>query len=276
MMSQKSFYSVRNGLNKNLIGVTLEKIKEMFVKIYGELSNNGYFSEAFGYECVDLGDVCGTIIDPELDIMLKTRKDNLWPIYVNIPKYSEDDLFDVIEYLFTIVSKPLEGYRHDYAGCGMHWSVFSKEEGQQLFHQKVSHLLSIYSNPYEFSLSGDVLRKADKGFSTILEADIRTDDEKVRERVDLAISKYRLHGSTPDDRRQAVRELSDVLEYLRPSMKIHLNKKDESDLFNIINNFGVRHYNSLQQNDYDSLWLNWMFYVFLATIHVILRKSHKI
>jgi hypothetical protein len=81
------------------------------------------------------------------------------------------------------------------------------------------------------------------------------------------------HGSTLDDRRQAVRDLADVLEYLRPKVKVLLTSKDDSDLFNIANNFGVRHHNDKQKTTYDAaLWLSWMFYFYLATIHVVLRK----
>lgn len=85
--------------------------------------------------------------------------------------------------------------------------------------------------------------------------------------------RYRRHGSTIDDRRQAVRDLADVLEYLRPKMKTLLTKSDENDLFNIANNFGIRHHNAKQKTSYDTaIWLSWMFYFYLATLHVILRK----
>jgi hypothetical protein len=44
--------------------------------------------------------------------------------------------------------------------------------------------------------------------------------------------------------------LLDVLEFLRPAIKQHLNKKDENDIFNIAN-FGIRHHNKDQQTEYD-------------------------
>jgi uncharacterized Zn finger protein len=84
---------------------------------------------------------------------------------------------------------------------------------------------------------------------------------------------YRRRGSTIDERRQAVRDLADVLEYLRPRVQELLTNKDESDLFNIANNFGIRHHNDKQKTGYDAgLWLSWMFYFYLSTIHVVLRK----
>ena len=62
------------------------------------------------------------------------------------------------------------------------------------------------------------------------------------------------------------------IEYLRPKVKALLTSKDEGDLFNIVNNFGVRHPNELQKTSYDAVWLNWMFYFYLATVHTLLRK----
>lgn len=59
-------------------------------------------------------------------------------------------------------------------------------------------------------------------------------------------------------------------------MKDLVASKDERDLFNIANNFGLRHQNALQREDYDPLWLNWIFYNYLATIHLVLRKQENL
>ena len=118
--------------------------------------------------------------------------------------------------------------------------------------------------------------KPEEGFEPIFKADKPTKDDNVNSRVESAVAKYRRHGSTFDDRRQAVRDLADVLEYLRPHVKQHLTKKDEAELFNIANNFGIRHHNATQKTDYDAaLWQSWMFYVFLSTIHLVLRKIER-
>ena len=66
------------------------------------------------------------------------------------------------------------------------------------------------------------------------------------------------------------------LEYLRPQVKSVLTSKDESDLFNIANNFGIRHHNEAQRTDYDAgIWFSWMFYYYLATIHAVLRLLQR-
>ena len=76
--------------------------------------------------------------------------------------------------------------------------------------------------------------------------------------------------------RLAVRELFDVLEKLRPEVKAEMLRGDEGDLFNIANNFTIRHLNEKQKGNYDSaLWHPWMFYVNLSTIHVITHVRER-
>jgi hypothetical protein len=80
--------------------------------------------------------------------------------------------------------------------------------------------------------------------------------------------------------RLAVRELFDVLEKLRPELRDEMLQSDEGALFNIANNFVIRHLNEKQKDNYDSaIWHQWMFYVNLSTIHVITRlvsrKAHQ-
>ena len=269
-MAKKDFFSIRTGKNPNTHGFSLSDLNQFFCRLYGQLAANGYFDEAFGYFCVDADFIPGKLADVEFDILMRLRKKQVWPIDKYHVDYSEDDLFDMIEYLHEYVSKPIDGTMHSYANCGMHWETFSKAEGQAEFREKVNELLALYQEPFVFNANGEILHKPDKGFEKIFEADVPSDDENVRLRVDSAVLKFRKHGASLDDRRQAVRD------YLRPNMKSLLNKKDEDDLFNIANNFGIRHHNEKQKTNYDAaIWLSWMFYFFLSTIHVVLRKIEK-
>ena len=157
----------------------------------------------------------------------------------------------------------------------MHWDLFNTADGQKEYRVRVNRVLAQYYRKFELSSSGEVLLKAEAGFDRIFEADVPTSDPKIRERVDAAVLRFRRHSSTLDDRRQAVRDLADVFEYLRPKVKALLTSKDEDALFNIANNFGIRHHNEVQKTNYDAIWLNWMFYFYLATVHTLLRKVGK-
>jgi hypothetical protein len=158
----------------------------------------------------------------------------------------------------------------------MHWEKFDRVQGRTKFCEKINVALSHYEGSFELSPTGEVLRKAEFGFEPIFAAELPMSDDNVVGRVNAAVLRFRRHGATIDDRRQAVRDLADVLEYLRPKIQGLLVSKDEGDLFNIANNFGIRHHNDRQKTNYDaSLWLNWMFYFYLSTMHVVIRKLAK-
>jgi hypothetical protein len=272
----RQFYSLRKGTNPHLKGLPLPEILGLFVRLFNQLRVDGYFDEAFGFVCVNAGEIPGKVRDPELEMLLTIRKSGLWPIYEKASSYSEDDFFDALEFLHQYVSKPIDGTMHSYDHCGMHWETFNKMQGQQEFCVTVNSVLAHYQERFEMSPSGEVLHKSEAGFEPIFDADLPSKDSNVVTRLNAAVLRYRRHGSTTDDRRQAVRDLADVLEYLRPQVKSLLTSADEKDLFNIANNFGIRHHNDKQRTAYDSgIWLSWMFYFYLSTIHVVLRKIER-
>jgi hypothetical protein len=269
----RQFYSVRKGTNPNAKGLPLKEVLDLFGRLHTQFRQDGYFDEAFGSYCVDAGDIAGKVRDPELEMLLTIRKSGLWPIHEKVQFYSEDDFFDIVEFLYQYVSKPIDGTMHSFNQCGMHWETFNKIAGQAEFRAKVNAVLAHYKERYELDEDGNVLHQPEAGFEPIFAADLPSKDKNVTARVDAAMLQYRRHGSTIDDRRQAVRDLADVLEYLRPQVKTLLTSADEKDLFNIANNFGIRHHNEKQRTAYDAgLWLSWMFYFYLSTIHVVLRK----
>jgi hypothetical protein len=141
----------------------------------------------------------------------------------------------------------------------------------------MNEFLRDYSDGYEISISGEILTLGDQGLENLLKAELPDYEPKnVDSRIHAAIHKFRRHNSSVDDKRDAVRSLADVFEYLRPKLQSIISSKDEADLFNIANNFSVRHHNDKQKNEYDeSIWLSWMFYFYLATIHTIIRKLKK-
>ncbi len=266
----RAYYSQRTGSNPNLNGLPLSDVVELFVRVYDQLRSEGYFDEAFGFSCVDAGEIPGRVHDIDLEILLAVRKKDLWPIAEHSQKYSEDDLFDLIEFLFQHVSKPVDGHHHRWNECGMHWETFNQQDGRQDYRYRINNVLAHYERRFELSPDGEVLRRVEAGFEPIFDADVPSEDTNVVSRIDAAVLAYRRHGSTVQQRRQAVRDLVDVLEYLRPKVTAFLTRKDERDLFNIANNFGLRHHNDKQKTAYDaSLWLSWMFYFYLSTIHVV-------
>jgi hypothetical protein len=269
----RRYYSTRTGKNPNGTNIDLSMLRILIYSVYSRLNDAGFFQEHFGYYCVDQGEVPGKLgADPGAVMLFKLRKQHLWPFPEKFNEFSEEDLFDIIEFLFDHCSKPVDGHHHSYSQCGWHYHTFDKASGQTEFANRVSELLSSYKDGYELSPAGEILELAAAGTDSLLTADLPVSDANIKSRVDSAISKFRRYKSTADERRDAVRDLAGVLEYLRPQLKLVLDRQDEADLFNIANNFDIRHHNQAQKTNYDhSIWLSWIFYFYLATIHAVIR-----
>ncbi|MEZ4802392.1 MAG: hypothetical protein R2797_06430 [Gelidibacter sp.] len=277
-MNKRDYYSVRTGKIKPNQEIDLKVLKRLFLVIYRKLEEDGYFQKYFGYYCVDQGEVSGELgSDLDSIFFIHLKKENLFPIHGKIDSYEEDDLFDVIEFLHDHCSKGIDGQYHSWNDCGYHYSEFSDKEGKQHYKNQLNPLLKDYGGGFEISEDGEILQLADSGLSNLFEADVPSDDkENITDKIDKAVTKFRRYKSTIDDRQEAIRELVDVLEFLRPQAKKLLDKNDESDLFNIANNFGIRHHNEQQKSKYDkAIWHSWMFYHYLSTIHALLRLIKK-
>ena len=188
--------------------------------------------------------------------------------------YTEEDLFDVIEVLYDHVSRPVDSWYCP--SCGVvHYLAFDRLKGQNEYRFVMTEQLRDYGQGYELSEKGEIHPLPPPGMAQLFEAQVPTDDEN-KKRVEAAIHKFRGRNSSIDDRRHAVKDLADVLEFLRPKVKSILTKKDERDLFELANRFGIRHHNERQKTQYDpAIWLSWVFYYYLASIHALTRLLKK-
>jgi hypothetical protein len=277
-MAHRPYYSQRAGRGPASASLDLSDVKRLFKSIFEQLETEGYFQEYLGYYCVDSGFCPGILgTDLQAELLLSLRKPDLWPVHERIDWWDEDDLFDMIEFLFDHISKPTERQLHSYSNCGWHCTKFDQEAGQFEYREKLTRILRAYDSGFELTGQGEVVGVAPSGFEPLLDAALpHSDTQNVQARVAAAIQKFRRHRSSIQDRKDAVRDLVDVLEFLRPQIKVALLTQDESDLFNIANNFGIRHHRTGQKVNYDKpIWLSWMFYFYLTTIHASVRLIER-
>jgi hypothetical protein len=274
----RKYYSVRTGKNPQAEAIDLVVLRRLFKTLFLQLESDGCFQKSLGFECVDAGFIPGDVgHDVEGAVLLALRKTGLTPIHMQIDEYSEDDLFDMIEFLYDHCAKPTERHYHSWNECGWHCDAFDVEGGRSEFREKVNRVLAIYADGVELSIDGEVLALAETGLEGLFEAPLPAlDPDNVELRIEAARTKFRRHRASLDDRREALRELADVLEYLRPKLREVLHRDDENDLFNLANNFGIRHHNQRQKTEYDkAIWYSWVFYYYLATLHAALRLIAK-
>jgi hypothetical protein len=274
-------YSERQGRGPRTEPLPFEDLRALGFSVLDGLWEACFFQQAFGYECVDAGTVYGTIgSDPSAYFLRRLGRKDVWHYRHFGTYYDEDTLLDVVEVLYDLVSAPLQdhGHNHDYNHCGWHYDAFDKPSGQVRMRQELNEVLKLRDPALEVLPSGEIVESAPEGFAPLLTAEFPdgTPDDPVKAKVQTAIRLYQSRHASDDDRLNAVRGLADVLEFLRSSIKAEMLSADENDLFNLANNFAIRHNNDTQKRDYDSAtWHRWMFYVYLATIHAVLRVRDR-
>jgi hypothetical protein len=173
-----------------------------------------------------------------------------------------------------LVSKPTKGRIHTFADCGYHASHFDRSVGQREYREQIDDVLKLHDPPYEFGDDGRLIERVPDEFRDLIDEELpdEVDGDLISEKVEHAKHLFLMRSSSLSDRKHAVRELADVLEALRADMKDTMLPKDESAMFNIANGFSIRHNSRKQISGYNGeVWFRWMFYVYLATIHAVLR-----
>jgi hypothetical protein len=194
---------------------------------------------------------------------------------------TEENLFDVIEFLYDRVSKPGEMIEQT-SSSGWNYSDYDRYDeaaGQMEYKEAANAILNDWHTGYELGPEGNVQSLGEGGLQHILGADILPFDEvNVDAKVSLAISKWKSRRRTIDDMKESVRLMADVFEFLKKSKDLGsaLDADDASLIFNIANNFAIRHHNPKQKSNYDSfIWYSWMFHFYLATYHASIRVIYK-
>ena len=251
--------------------VNLEQLCILFAAVVDHFEEKDLLQEWFGYSCVDAGDVPGLAGRNVAGwLMIQIGRSDVWPVREHSTLWDEDTLFDMVELLHDHISTSTDGHYHSWCDCGWHGSSFTPEPARSNYREMVNRLLARYGSGYRLSEEGCIEHLGPAGIDDLLDAAPQVGDKRDRDRVRDAVAKFRRRSSTPTDRRDAVRDLADVLERLRPQMKAYMLRKDEGALFQIANQFTIRHNDAEQRGDYDTdVWWEWMFSVYLATYYAI-------
>lgn len=277
-MPTRRYYHQRSGAQQ-APRLDLDELKKLIAASYGVFFDRDYFQEAFGYHCVDAGSVVGTCgSDVAGWIKVQAWLDNVHPLPDCVHALDEPTLFAVVELLWDLVSAPLKdgAHHHTYSSCGWHYANFDKTAGQREWRTAVNKVIEFYDEGFELSEEGEVRRLGKDGLVELMTASVpKSANQENIDKIEDAVRRFRSGRSSRKDRQDAVEDLIEVVEFFRPQVKQHMFRKDEDRLFEIANEFLLRHHNQRQKTDYDPAWLSWMFYLYLATIHLVLRLIER-
>ena len=239
-----------------------------FISLITDLDERGYFERAFQKDCVD----DPRSIDPSVLIEEEIGASDLWPLSIGRLMDDLDVFMDVIEVLGEFVAAPQNRSNHSYGGCGWHHGDFNIQMGRDIYFWLVNRLLDRSSINLRLATSGE-----DRGRLIEVHGDERNDfvtatiegaDQHTRSPIEHAVALFRRRGATVEDKRSACTALAGVLELRRSLLKEGLYRRDEGALFQIANEFDVRHRSESQKGDYDPIFLDWIFWWYLGTIEL--------
>ena len=235
-----------------------------------EFRANHYFAETLGYSCVDDLDDEGSSPEQELD--RRVGKPHLWS--QESDSWNEIDLCDFIEVFHDLAAWPTMGWYHNRFECGWHPESFSERLGQALYRWRTNLLLDQAAFRFRLANSGEdigrMVRFVSGELGELIDG-VLDSETGHREDVDHAIALFRDRDGNREKQRLAVVALAGILEERRSLLKKRLFTKDERVLFEIANQYDLRHRNANQYSDYAPEFLEWIFYWYLATVQLTER-----
>lgn len=261
------------------VTLTVQELHNKLVHLYLLFRDRHFFKQKMGITEADLPDA----VMHKAAARLRLSRCDPFPIerWVAVDT-TDDNVFDMIEFLHDCVSKPgFLVWKHDpeTGQSYQDYDEYDEEVGQEEFRDEVNGFLADYGSGFELTKQGKVVAMGTGGLQQLFEAEIIPyDEENVDSRVRNAIAKWRNRHLSLPDRRDAIRELVDVFEWLKKNGRLSsvLHKKDESAIFVIANDFAIRPHNPTQKKDYDpSIWYSWMFHFYLATYHACIRMLKR-
>lgn len=247
-------------------------------RVVNDLLDRGYLEQVAPRECVDANEALPKP-DEALDHVFAQHLgvEGLWS--PRPAEWEQGTFFSMIEVVHDLVARPRGRRYHSWNQCGYHYSNFAKAPAQMLYRWTVNRLLERNEIPLRLAKSGEDVGRL---VHTVTDDRARLIDQAISttsgagDAVRHAVALFRARGARREQKRSACIALAGVLEQRRSRIKTELLSRDEGALFQIANQFDVRHRNADQRGDYDDAYLDWIFWWYLATIELIDRLTERV
>lgn len=245
-----------------------DRAKRGFGRLFSELDSRGYLDQAWGMDCVD-AQRDWTVVTDAFEAALGLS--DVWPF--RLQDWSEDVFLSVVEVVHDAVARPrvVVSY-HSYADCGEHYGSYARAPGQAVFRFRIARIFQEAGIPYRLAASGEdygrVVAVTDDAREDLLHRVVVAAQPSERAEIGHAIALFRSRTATRENKRSAVATLARILEQHRATLKKALFSRDERSLFQIANEFDIRHSNARQMSNYDDAFLSWVFWWYLGTVEL--------
>ena len=244
--------------------LTFANVRDRLGELLEDLDRAGYFDGSLGEDCVDTDNDHKKRGRDLLSDLMGTGEE--WP--PNLLISDEDHTYTVVEAAHFLVARPRLRNYHSY-GREWHYSNFDRGAGQAIYRWRVNALLEQSDSLLRLDETGVLVETTGDPRDELLETLAHDAEAPSPDALHHAIDQFRRRGATREDKRAAIIALAGILETNRGLLKNELLRKDEGALFNIANSYAIRHQNADQRPDYDDAYLDWIFWLYLATVALV-------
>lgn len=274
--AQRPYWRERRGkaLSGDNTRWSVEATVRKFTALIYELDTDRYFDKRFGMDCVDdlRGNQASLVIERELG-----EKD-AWPLDAEALAGDLDLFYSIVEMLHDSVARPRKpSFNHQYNECGWHREEFDTETGRAIYRWRVNKIFDRSDTGLKLAEDGEDIGQLVSVTDDVREDLVsavanRSDEDPTTDQVRHALALFRERGADRNQKRSAIAALALILEERRPHVLTDaMAKSDRSALFEIANGFHVRHQKADQKRDYDDFYLDWIFWVYLASVELTNR-----
>jgi hypothetical protein len=268
----RPYYSQRHAARPEAV-LPADAVRRSFVRIVAHLSESGYLAKAFPEGCVDDNSLVPVNESDYIEERLGIA--GLWPFDSSQESWDDDTFYSLIEVIHDAVARPRRRTWHSWNECGWHYAEFAVSPARALYRWRINHLLERSIVPLRLAESGEDIGRmvavTDAGRSDLIDRLLEIEEPSVAGRIEHAIALFRSRGATEHDKRSAIITLAGILEERRSLLETELFRRDEGALFQIANQFAIRHQSEFQRADYDPVFLDWVFWWYAATIELTNR-----
>ena len=248
--------------------ITTQDFVYRFYNIYLNFQEGLYFSR-LGAPPGHRRDLVSDKMRRGLAIAFGDKSYDMHPTWDKLEKMSRDSIFDLIEFLSEHVSEP---YNADPPPD----PTVRAKRGLEKWRKSVNECLEQLAPPHNLNANREIETASPSVGLRHLVDNHASPSPDAQQKIDHACRLFLKRDATVHDRRSALKELADVLEPLRDDLNNAIGKKMAGKLFDIANNYGIRH-NNKEQLELDENYMRWFFYSSLSTIDLVanLGKSGK-
>lgn len=271
-MNKKLYYSERKNRSVAKVTINLNELIDYVNEVYEHFKVKGGLNNLPQEES-------GESVLLSIDYF---NKKSILP-FNKLKEYSEEEVFDLIEFFYDQLEEyesPPSYYRNGQQVPNrlIDDSVLTKEFLQGVYRVKINNIISKYGLGYELTTEGYIRDLISNGLEILVDSEQGViEDEDSRKKIKDAKNLFLSHKSDDVKKWAAITLLGGVLEKRQKTGKLNLYKKDENELFEVLNRFNIRHNRPDQISDYDKeVFYPWIFYNLLSALDASLKIQKKI